>query len=170
MARKTISELCDESFLTQQQRATIIKLIEKKSTDSPAFSKLLTIHDLMTDAVLSDPIKTIQRFVMTAQQSMSNIQEYMNEDITEEVYTGKSDKDEQPIFNSVHRKYAVLIDKTNGIPERMSSLQKLISDASMDLLVLITTHRKHASEDSQKEIEEATGMSYADINSGRNRR
>jgi hypothetical protein len=167
MARKTVSELCDESFLTQEQRAAIIKLIEKKSTDSPSFSKLLTIHDLMTDAVLSDPIKTIQRFVMTAQQSMGNIQEYMNEDIEEEVYTGKSDSNDRPIFNTVHRKYAVLIDKTNGIPERMSSLQKLISDASMDLLVLITTHRKHASQDSQKEIEEAIGMSYADINSGR---
>lgn len=167
MARKTLSELCEESFLTNEQRASIQKMIDKKGTDSQSLMKLLVIHDLMIDPTLSDPIKTIQKFVMTAQQSMSNIQEYMNEDIEEEVYSGKTDKDDAPVFNKVHRKYAVLIDKTNGIPERMSALQKLISDASMDLLVLISTHRKHASPESQKEVESLEGMSYADLNSGK---
>ena len=56
----------------------------------------------------------------------------------------------------MHHSVAVLYDKKNGVPDRMSMMQKNLFDTSQELITYFHLHKKHSNDSSHEELENET--------------
>jgi len=169
-----IEKVFSDTLLTAEQRADIEKLITKGGDVGIAVQKLLTVHDAVLQSAVSDPLKSTIRYLKSVENSMQKAQEYIEEDTEDKVIIGKEYSVEADAVVDMtelrHRSIAVLIDKHNGIPERMANMQKIITGAGGDVINMIHLHNTHASESLKEEIQALDGLSWADAQAERQRR
>ena len=147
-------------FLSQEERTHIDKLIAKGDQNSQLIKKLLTIHDALCDDVLAESINAALKFIETAKFASININDYMTEDVEDKVFAGM--EGENPRYETLHRKYSVFANKTNGMPERLQAMQKLVADRALDCMDMIRVYHRHANPESIAKDDGLKGMSYLD--------
>lgn len=157
-----IEKVFSSTLLNPEQRQDIEKLVAKGGELSNAVKKLLTIHDAVLQSALSDPLKSTIRYLKSVENSMQKAQEYIEEDTEDEVVISPGSKDNPPIIETRHRSIAVLIDKQNGVPERMANMQKIITGAGEDVIKMIHLHNTHASESLKEEVKDMENLSWVD--------
>lgn len=157
-----IEKIFSTTLLSSEQRSDVEKLITKGGALADAAKKLIILHDAVLQSALSDPLKSTIRYLKSVENSMQKAQEYIEEDVDDEVVLSPGGKDTPPITETRHRSIAVLIDKTNGVPERMANMQKIITGAGEDVIKMIHLHNTHASESMKEDVKEMSDLSWAD--------
>lgn len=168
MKKVSLEEMANNAFLSNEQRALIEKLLNKNDGMADAARKLLVLHDAIIESAFSDPIKTTLRYLKSIEHSVTKAQEYIEEDTMDSINDG-FDEDGNAQTTTLHRSIAVLVDKTNGIPERMANMQKIISGAAADLVEMVYLHGKYAPIAQVEEIRSLGGLSYTDLMAEKNR-
>lgn len=161
-----IEKIFSSTLLNPEQRQDIEKLVAKGGELSNAVKKLLTIHDAVLQSALSDPLKSTIRYLKSVENSMQKAQEYIEEDTEDTVVIGKEYSVEADAVVDMtelrHRSIAVLIDKQNGVPERMANMQKIITGAGEDVIKMIHLHNTHASESLKEDVKDMENLSWVD--------
>lgn len=154
--------MAQDTFLSPEERVLIEKGIAKNTPDSKWMQKLLSLHDLFLDSSVAEGIRVSTKFLETAKFASDNINEYMMEDTNDQVVIAFDPETRTPIKEDVPRKYSVLMNKSNGMPERLQSMQKIIADTVQDVMMLTRIYAKHANPDQTKALSETAGLSWED--------
>lgn len=161
MAKIDLETMSDVVFLSQEERKEIEQMISKKPNG--AFQKLLMIHDTVISAAFGDAIRTSAQYLNAVKDAMGKATDYINEDRMEEVVITPADEFNTGKTEIVAHSVAVMYNKYNGVPERMSNMQKTLFDTSEELVNYFYLHRKYSSSEDQQEMEDITKFRYADI-------
>lgn len=161
MAKIDLETMSDSIFLNQDERKEIEIMIGKKSNS--ALQKLLSIHDTVTSAAFGDAIKTSAQYLNAVKDAMKKATDYINEDRMEEVVITPADEFNNGKTETVSHSVAVMYNKFNGVPERMSNMQKTLFDTSEELVNYFYLYRKYSSSEDQQEMEDITKFRYADV-------
>jgi uncharacterized membrane protein YheB (UPF0754 family) len=161
MAKIDLETMSDAIFLSQEERKEIEALLNKKQNS--ALSKLLHIHDTIIDASFGDAIRTSSQYLRAVQNNMEKARDYISEDRFDEVVISPGDEFNQPKIETMHHSVAVMYNKHNAVPERMTTMQRNLFDTSEELVNYFYLHRKYSSSEDQQEMEDITKFRYADI-------
>ena len=169
-----IENVFSTTLLSPEQRSDIEKLIAKGGALADAAKKLIVLHDAVLQSALSDPLKSTIRYLKSVENSMQKAQEYIEEDTEDKVVVGKEySVDAESVVDITelrHRSIAVLIDKTNGVPERMANMQKIITGAGEDVIKMIHLHNTHASESLKEDVKDMSDLSWVDRQAEKSKR
>jgi hypothetical protein len=168
MTKISLETITESVLLTQEERKEIEALLSRKS--SIALTKLMNLHDSIIDAAFGDAIRTSSQYLKAVQNSMEKATEYISEDRVEEVVIVPADEFNNGKVEQMHHSVAVMYNKLNAVPERMSNMQKTLFDASEELVTYFMLHKKYASPEDHENMAELTKFSYADISSSKKRK
>jgi membrane glycosyltransferase len=168
MSKINLEQMSDALFLTQEERKEIQMIIERKR--NVALEKLLNVHDTVVSAAFGDAIKTSAQYLNAVKDAMSKATDYINEDRMEEVVITPADEFNVGKTETVAHSVAVMYNKYNGVPERMSNMQKTLFDTSEELITYFMLHKKYSTAENQEAIEDITKFSYADVSNNKKRK
>lgn len=168
MAKIDLESMSDSTFLNADERKEIEAVLQKKTNTS--LEKLLAIHDAIISAAFGDAIRTSSQYLKAVQNNMEKAREYISEDRMEDVVITPSDEFNEGKTETMHHSVAVMFNKQNAVPERMSNMQKTLFDTSEELVTYFFLHKKYASDKDHQDIEDLTKFSYADISGSRKRK
>jgi hypothetical protein len=168
MSKINLESMSDAIFLNADERKEIESSLQKKGNAS--LGKLLAIHDAIVSAAFGDAIRTSSQYLRAVQNNMEKARDYISEDRFEDVVIVPADEFNEGKSERMHHSVAVMYNKHNAVPERMSNMQKTLFDTSEELVTYFFLHKKYSSEQDHAEIEDITKFSYADISGSRKRK
>jgi len=168
MSKINLEQMSDALFLTQEERKEIQMIIERKR--NVALEKLLNVHDTVVSAAFGDAIRTSAQYLNAVKDAMKKATDYINEDRMEEVLITPANEFNTGKTEIVAHSVAVMYNKYNGVPERMSNMQKTLFDTSEELITYFMLHKKYSASDSQEAIEDITKFSYSDVSDNKKRK
>ena len=162
LMKLTLEKLTEEVLLNEEERKEIESILNRSQKSNNGLKKLLNIHDALVHSSLFGPIVTATEYLKAVQDNMAQARVYMNID-REDMVTIEFPTEFSPgRTEEMHHSVAVLYDKKNGVPDRMSMMQKNLFDTSHELITYFHLHKKHSNDSSHEELENETGYSYAD--------
>lgn len=173
-SKESTESLASQTFISQEERDAIMARLKNPKVDrneEMAIKKMLAIHDMITNEVLYNPIKTLREYLASTLGAISKAKEYLEKEDIVTVQVERADEFNVGRTEEMAHTIAVMRDKFNGVPERFNAFQKNIFDTSEDLIKLISIHSKYGSPDMIKDLEDQSSLngSFADRNANRAR-
>ena len=162
MAKNSFLELVQDTMLTDQD----VSKMEKLAAKDVNIAKLLAMYKAFKDVVLGSPISTMVKHIAFIENSVNEANAYLNDGTLMDVKTSERDEEGEAIVVAMPKSIGVLVDKTNGIPERLKDMVKELRGSTEDLLALINAQRVLLGGKSVEDAEVTAfskGQSWTDI-------
>jgi len=158
MTKLTFSQKVNKCFLEKQER----ERIEKLKLKEPSIDKLLMLHDSFQDAIIQTPLSILVKRIEAIEKSLEDVEQYLNNGEPLKVVVGR-DYEGQPIEKEYDKNIGILIDKTNGIAERVRDMMKELKSSTEDALDIIHSKRSLLGSESVSDEEVSLqGLSWTD--------
>lgn len=167
MAKPDLKQLVTTTILNDTELSKMEALAKKN--DSVA--KLMAVHNAFRDEVVYKPLLALLAHVEFVNQCVASANQYVSGDGTEEINIGT---DDEPELVNVTKHVALMINKSNAIPERLKDMVKELRGLTEDILFLVASCREINGGKivDQEELNSFrnSGMSWTDWNSEQNKR
>lgn len=168
MTKLTFQQKVSNLFLSKQEKEKLDKLKKKEQS----IEKLLNLHDCFEDALIQTPLNIILKRIEDIEKAIENVDTWLSDGEKITVVKGK-DADGRFIEETYDKNIGILIDKTNGISERLKEMVKELKSSTEDALDIIHSKRMLLGGEAlgQDEISlEKSGKSWTDIHAERNKK
>ncbi len=167
MAKPDLKQLVTTTLLND----TELSKVEKLARRDEGVAKLLTIHNAFRDEVVYKPLLALLAHVEFVNQCVASANQYVSGDGLTEINIGT---DDEPEMANVTTHVALMINKSNAIPERLKDMVKELRGLTEDILSLVNSCReinggKIVDQDELNSFK-SSGMSWTDWNSEKNRK
>ncbi len=168
MTKLTFQQKVSNLFLNEQERSKLDKARKKEQ----AIEKLLNLHDCFQDALLQTPLNIILKRIEDVEKAISDVDAWLNDGEKIEIVKGK-DSEGRFISETYDKKIGILVDKGNGISERLKEMVKELKSSTEDALDIIHSKRTLLGGDALGKDEislQESGKSWTDIHAERNKK
>jgi hypothetical protein len=158
MKQLTFTQKVEKCFLTAQERAKVEKLAIKE----PCLHKSLMINDSFQDALIQKSLNILLGRIEGIERSLNDVEAFLSDGEPLKITVGK-DYEGNPIKDEYDKPIGIMIDKTNGISERMRDMIKELKSSTEDAMDIILSKRNLLGVESvTKEELSLGGMSWSD--------
>ena len=162
-AKESLLELVKKTFIPEKEMERI-KLAAKSDEH---LSKVVLIYEALTNATLARPVGIMDGYLNFMKDSIEEATAHASNKDKIKITAGLEDGTD---YYELPFCVAILTDKSNGLPERLAAINKVVSDSVKDFLELMNAHMYakgvFTSNEPDKDIED--GLSYSDRKSMRN--
>jgi len=142
MKAEDFMSLVEQTFISEEERKKLIELSKKEKS----ITKLIELHDALQDNILRTPLSIKLNHIQYIKESMEAGIKYASDTSVDDTV----DTNNGQFYLTMPRNIAIMMDKTNGIPERLRDMEKALSGSTEELLTLVAAHKKHPSEKSKE--------------------
>lgn len=158
MAKEGLIELVKKTFVPEKELSRL-KALAKEDHE---LDKVLKIYEALNTAALARPIKIMDGYLNFMQGSIEEATQYASN--KDKIKISVSYEGDGKDYYELPFCVAILTDKSNGLPERLSVINKVVSDSVKDFLELLNAHMysKGVFTNDGPSLDIEDGLSFAD--------